>query len=87
MLELDIIEESDSGWSSPIIMVSKEIKPMDCVDFRKLNSVTGKKCLSIAIQIFNVRVILVFRILKVLTGKDSRKDPAFIIPGKGLFQL
>jgi len=39
--ELGIIEESDSPWSSPVVMVPKPDNTLRlCTDFRKINSVT-----------------------------------------------
>ena len=41
MLELNVIEDSKSAWSSPIVLVSKPDNTIQfCNDFRKLNAVS-----------------------------------------------
>lgn len=42
MLSLGVIEEADSAWSSPIVMVTKTGKVRICLDCRKINSFTEK---------------------------------------------
>ena len=42
MLRLGVIEESDSAWSSPIVMVTKAGKVRICLHRRKVNSFTEK---------------------------------------------
>jgi hypothetical protein len=43
-----IIEESDSPWSSPVVLVMKKNGELRfCVDYRKLNHVTKKDCFSL----------------------------------------
>jgi hypothetical protein len=41
----EVIEESDSPWPSPIILVRKKNEELHfCMDYRKLNDVTKKDC-------------------------------------------
>jgi len=41
LLELDIIEESDSPWASPIVLVRKSDSTLRlCIDFRRANAAT-----------------------------------------------
>ena len=41
MLESDIIEECESSWASPVVMVPKRIGGVRvCVDYRKINAAT-----------------------------------------------
>ncbi|KAH8249858.1 hypothetical protein KR032_001842, partial [Drosophila birchii] len=42
MLQLGVIKESDSSWSSPIFMVTKLGKWRMCIDYRLLNDKTEK---------------------------------------------
>lgn len=48
MLAKRVIEESDSPWSSPIVLVNKKENSIRfCIDFRKLNEITTKDIHSI----------------------------------------
>lgn len=48
MLAKRVIEESDSPWSSPIVLVKKKDNSIRfCIDFRKLNEITTKDSHSI----------------------------------------
>jgi len=42
MIGLGVIEESDSSWSSPVVIVRKPGKVRLCIDCRKVNDVTRK---------------------------------------------
>lgn len=98
MLELGVIEKSDSGWSSPILMVPKKDNSYRfCVDFRKLNAVTEKWAYplpmisSILDKLGNARYLTTLDIQsaywQINMSEDSKKYTAFTIPGRGLFQF
>jgi hypothetical protein len=45
MRQRGVIEESESPWSSPVVLIRKKIGDLRfCVDYRKLNDVTRKDC-------------------------------------------
>lgn len=98
MLENDIIEPSDSPWSSPIVMVRKKDDTYRfCVDYRKLNSVTKRDAYPLP---FVTNILDKLRDARYLSSldvksaywqisveKSSRQYTAFTVPGRGLFQF
>lgn len=95
MLALDVIEESESPWSSPIVLVRKPGKIRLCLDSRKVNSVTVKD----AYPLPNIDGIL-SRLPKaeyitsldlkdafwqIPLDKSSKDKTAFSVPGRPLY--
>lgn len=98
MLDLDVVEKSNSGWSSPVIMVPKKDGTYRfCVDYRKLNTVTEKDAYPlpyISDMLDNLRGAKFLSSLdiksacwQVLLEENSRQYTAFTIPSRGLFQF
>ena len=98
MLDHDIIEPSNSGWSTPIVMARKpDGNYRFCLDFRKLNSVTVKDAYplpqmnGILDKLRSAKYISKIDLLKgfhqIPLEKNSRDKTAFTVPGRGLFQF
>lgn len=97
MLQLGVIERSNSPWSSPMRLVVKPNKVRLCLDARKLNSVTKKD----AYPLPNIEGILSrlpkANIITKLDLKDafwqisldqkSKHLTAFTVPGRPLYQF
>lgn len=97
MLASDVIEESNSDWSSPIVLVKKPGKVRLCLDSRKLNTVTKK----LAYPLPHIEGLLSrlsdTRFISSVDLKDafwqieldgsSREKTAFVVPGRGLFHF
>lgn len=95
MLEMDVIEESDSAWSSPIVLVRKPGKVRLCLDSRKLNSVTVRD----AYPLPNIDGILSRlpraeyitsldlkdAFWQIPLDKSSKDKTAFTVPGRPLY--
>lgn len=98
MLDLKVIEKSNSGWSSPVVMIPKPDGTYRfCVDYRKLNQVT-EKCAyplpymsSILDKLGQARYLSSLDIAsaywQIKMESSSRQYTAFTIPGRGLFQF
>ncbi|XP_072171900.1 uncharacterized protein [Diadema setosum] len=96
MLDDDIIEPSNSAWSSPIVMVPKpDGSNRFCIDYRKVNKVTKtdsyplprlEDCID---QIGNAKFVTKIDLLKgywqVPLSDEAREISAFVTPD-GLFQ-
>lgn len=96
MLELGVIEESTSAWSSPVVLHRKPGKNRLCLDSRKLNSVT----VGDAYPLPHIEGILSrlpkAKYITALDLKDafwqipldheSREKTAFTVPGRPLYQ-
>lgn len=99
MLDLGVIEKSESPWSSPILMIPKSDGKSYrfCVDFRKLNAVTEKWAYplpfinSILDRLGNAKYLSTLDIKsaywQVKMTENSKKYTAFAIPGRGHFQF
>ena len=96
MLENDIIEESQSNWSSPCILVPKHDGGFRfCTDFRKVNDKTKSDSFPIPRiadcidQIGNAKFVSTFDMLKgywqVPLTRRAREISAFVTPS-GLYQ-
>lgn len=98
MIKLGIIEESNSPWASPMVVVRKSNgKIRLCLDCRKLNSVTKKDSYPVP---YISRILGNIRGTKFLSKIDlkdafwqigleenSKEKTAFTIPGRGLYQF
>ncbi|GBP06340.1 Transposon Tf2-6 polyprotein [Eumeta japonica] len=96
LLRLGVIEESNSPWCSPAVLVRKPGKVRLCIDSRKLNAVTKKDSyplphinglLSRLKDTFFISGIdLKDAFLQIRLTETSKEKTAFAIPGKPLYQ-
>lgn len=97
MLSLDLIETSNSPWSSPVVLVKKSNGKMRlCLDSRKINSVTVKDSyplphidgllgrLSVTKYISSLDLKDAF--YQIPLAEKSRLITAFAVPGRPLYQ-
>lgn len=98
LLDLDVIERSYSGWSSPILMTPKKDGSYRfCVDFRKLNAVTEKwaypipRISYILDNLGNAKFITTLDIQsafwQIRLADSSKQYTGFTVPNRGLFQF
>lgn len=99
MLNEGIIEESNSPWASPIILVKKKAKDSYrfCVDYRKLNTVTERDSYPLPNVSDTLDKLKDARYLSSLdiksaywqvpVAESSRPYTAFTVPNRGLFQF
>lgn len=97
MLKDDVIEKSDSPWSSPVVLVRKKDGSLRfCVDYRKLNNVTKKDVYPIPRiddTLDSVAGATVFSALDLAAGywqiplDPTTKEKTAFITKEGLFQF
>lgn len=96
MLELDVIEESNSAWSSPVVLVRKPGKVRLCLDSRKVNAITVKDAYPMPFIDGILSRLPKAEFISSLDLKDafwqipldpkSRDKTAFSVPGRPLYQ-
>jgi len=87
MLKLGVIEESDSAWSSPVVLVQKPGKVRLCLDSKKVNMVTTKDAYPLPPKAnFISSLDLKDAYWQIPLDPASRDKTAFTIPGKPLYQ-
>lgn len=97
MLSLGVIEESESPWNNPVVLVRKPGKNRLCLDSRKLNNVTKKMAyglpninglLSRLADTFYISSIdLKDAFWQVELDDASREKTAFTVPGRPQYQF
>lgn len=97
MLSLGVIEESESPWNSPVVLVRKPGKNRLCLDSRKLNSVTKKMAyglpninglLSRLSDTFYISTVdLKDAFFQIELEDDSKEKTAFTVPGRPQYQF
>lgn len=97
MLELGVIEVSNSPWSCPVVLVRKPGKVRLCLDFRKVNAVTVKDAYPLPHVEGLLSRIKDTHFISGIDLKDaywqiplhekSREKTAFTVPGRPLYQF
>ncbi|XP_055840052.1 uncharacterized protein LOC129907729 [Episyrphus balteatus] len=97
MLKLGVIEQSNSAWSSPVVLVRKPGKNRLCLDYRKVNAKTKKDAYPLSHiegllsrlpdTHFISSVDLKDAFWQIPLEKSSREKTAFTVPGMPLLQF
>lgn len=98
MLELGVVELSNSAWSSPVCLVKKKDNTYRfCVDYRQLNAKSKKDAYplpyisAILDRLREAKFIKTIDIKSVFwqveLSATSREYTAFTVPGRGLFHF
>lgn len=96
LLAMGVIEESNSPWCSPVVLVRKPGKVRLCIDSRQLNAVTRKDSYPLPHingllsrlkdTHFITGIDLKDAFLQIRLSESAKEKIAFAIPGKPLFQ-
>ena len=97
MLEMGVIEESNSAWNSPVVLIRKPGKDRLCLDSRKVNEVTKKDAYplphisGLLSRLQDTKFIssidLKDAFWQIPLEKTSREKTAFTVPGRPLYQF
>lgn len=98
LLDGGLIEESESPWSSPVLLVPKKNgKQRMCIDYRKVNDVTRKYAYPLPLinEILDkLKDAYYLSALDLQSGfhqialdDDTKPYTAFTVPGRGLYQF
>lgn len=98
MIELGVIEESQSPWSSPVVLIRKDTgKNRLCLDSRALNKVTTKDAYPLPLingllsrlgdTHFISSIDLKDAFWQIELEESSRAKTAFTVPGRPLYQF
>lgn len=98
MLELGVIEKSNSSYSSPVLMIPKKDNSLRfCVDLRKINEISEKWAYplpnlnSIIDRLGNAKYLTTLDIQsaywQIKMHEGSKQYTAFSIPGRGIFHF
>lgn len=97
MLSMRVIEESNSPWNSPIVLVRKPNKVRLCLDSRKINSLTKKNAyplphvdglLNRLHDTYYISGIdLKDAFWQISLSDESKEITAFSVPNRGQFQF
>lgn len=97
MLDLGVIEEAESPWNSPVVLVRKPGKNRLCLDSRRLNSVTKKMAYGLpningllsrlADTHFISTIDLKDAFWQVKLDEASKEKTAFTVPGRPQYQF